>query len=75
MANKRTIRQSDMRVDVYTLLSEDIDTGIGFALNRAFKYDAAPITGQNIQDRLAESLANEIMTTICGHFDFGDGRN
>ena len=64
--------RSGMRVVTYTVLREDIESGITYALNRAFKYDSKAITATTIHERLEESLANAILLEIDQHCTFDD---
>lgn len=56
-----------MKIKVYDILSDRVDAGIAFGLNRAFKHTDHPT-----REQLADDLHLNIMVSIDEIFSFED---
>ena len=63
-----------IRCDTYSVLSDCIENGVSFGINRTVKY----MTSKHMVDMiektrgsLTENLEREIMNAICEKFNFG----
>lgn len=60
-----------LRVNVYAVLSDCVEEGIGRGLNRADKHAVDPLTEEQ-RARLLDIVENTVMAAICEKFDFPD---
>jgi hypothetical protein len=60
-----------MKVNLYALLSDQIEQGLSWGIRRVYKYDDAPKT----EDQLiaaTDQIMNEIMNKVCEYLTFSD---
>lgn len=60
-----------MKVKLYTLLSDQIEEGLGWGIRRLYKYDDAPKTEEQLL-AATDQIMQEITSAICEYLDFGD---
>jgi hypothetical protein len=60
-----------MRVDRYALLRDQIEKGLGWGIRRAYKYDAAPKTEEQMAEQ-TDQMMHEIMNAVCEYFVFDE---
>lgn len=54
-----------MRFRIYDLISEAVDTGIGFGVNRSFKHSDKPT-----MEAIKNNVQNEVMLALGNVIDF-----
>lgn len=58
-----------MRAKEYLVMTEAVNSGVRFGVRRAFKHiENAP----EITERQMDTIADEIMNSICEWFEFSD---
>ena len=61
---------TNMRVDVYRLLTHAVDEGLASGIRRFYKHrDDTP--ADDVLSALAEALSDAIMSAVCDWFQFG----
>lgn len=62
-----------MKVKLYDLLSDKIEEGLGWGLQRIYKHDPSPKTEQELIV-LSDQIMHEIMNAVCQYLTFDDER-
>lgn len=60
-----------MRVDLYALLRDKIEEGLGWGIRHAYKYDSSPKTEEQMLESV-ERMMDEIMNAVCEYIRFDD---
>lgn len=65
-----------MKVNDYEVLTDCIENGVNIGYRRAFKHtDATEEEINKYEQRIKESIYNEVLNEICNYFRFDFGRN
>ena len=61
-----------MKIKLYGIMSDAIDTGIQFGINRFNKHRSENYVHDEDRDALLNSIHDEVMNSLCNIFSFDD---
>ena len=67
MTKKKLKVNTDIRINVYRILSDEVDTAVRYGYNRSHKY-----TEQPDSDAIIEAIQNSVMSALCDLLIFPD---